>query len=155
MKLKLINLFAVLIVVGVIVGLFATGKLVWANSSGNNATNTACGTDIVNKYNDAMNYIGRNGSDASNPSIDTAGVAAVKKQVMATSGYKNDATCQTLLFWIAINDRDYPTAKSSYATVNQLHDKGVFADNNIRSNNALLSYQSLLDGINPDIKGPR
>lgn len=139
------------VVVGVIVGLFVAGKLTWNNVAHHPVTSAVCGTNIVNKYNGAMYMIERGGS--SEPSIDEVGVAAVKNEVRAKAGYKDDATCQTLLFWIAMHDSDYPAAKSAYGVVKQLHDGGVFADNNIRGNDALFNYGTVLRGIAPETKG--
>lgn len=141
-----------LIVVVAVIGLFGTGRLVWVSSGGHVAASAVCGTDIVSKYNTATNFIGRNGNDGSNPSIDTAGVAAVKKEITAKSGYKNDATCQAILFWIAINDNDYPAAKTAESIVKQLHDKGMSADSNIRGNTALSTYDGMLEIISPTNK---
>lgn len=153
MKSRTIGIIVVagIIVVGVVVGLFATGKLVWVkNGSQRSAVVAVCGTSIVNKYNDAMYAIQRKG--ASEPSIDVDGVKAIKAEIKTKSGYENDATCQALLFWIAIQDADYPTAKNAYDVVKRLHDKGIFADSNIRGNGALLSYEALLSSISPEMR---
>jgi len=139
-----------IIVAGVIVWLFASGRLVWSNTGANQAVGVVCGTDIVDTYNDAMYMIGRNGS--SEPSIDESGVKSVQNTVKGKAGYKDDATCQTLLFWIAIHDGDYQAAKDAEASVKRLYDKGQFANNNIRGNDAILTYDTVLYGISPEAK---
>lgn len=142
-------LTGLLIVVGVTAWLFASGHLVWSNGK-TNETASACGSDIVNKYNDAMYMIGRGGS--SEPSIDEAGVKDVQSEVKHKAGYEKDATCQTLLFWIAIHNSDYSAAKTAATAVKELHDKGQFADNNIRGNDPILTYDTVLYGISPEAK---
>lgn len=138
-----------IVVVGGVVWLFASGKLVW-NASKTTTVSRVCDTELVNKYNDAMYMIGRNGS--SEPSIDEAGVKSVQSTIKSSDGYKDDATCQTLLFWIAIYNGDYPAARDAEVAVKQLHDKGQFADSNIRGNDAILTYDTVLYGISPEAK---
>jgi hypothetical protein len=139
----------VLIVAGGIVWLFVSGHLVWSDGKASK-TASVCGADIVNKYNDAMYMIGRNGS--TEPSIDEAGVKDVQSEVKRKAKYEEDATCQTLLFWIAIQNNDYPAAKTAATAVKELHDKGQFADNNIRGNDPILTYDTVLYGISPEAK---
>jgi hypothetical protein len=138
------------VIIGGVVWLFASGRLVWSNSGANKTARVVCGTDIVDTYNDAMYMIGRNGS--SEPTIDESGVKSVQSAVRNKTGYKDDATCQTLLFWIAIHDGDYQAAKDAEAAVKLLHDKGQFANNNIRGNDAILTYDIVLYGISPEAK---
>lgn len=137
-------------VIGGIVWLFVSGRLVWSNAGADKTVSVVCGTDIVDTYNDAMYMIGRNGS--SEPSIDESGVKTVQNTVKGKAGYKDDATCQTLLFWIAIHDGDYQAAKDAETAVKRLYDKGQFANNNIRGNDAILTYDTVLYGISPEAK---
>ena len=144
---------AIVIICGIATWLFMSGRLVWSVNGGQHvAARTVCDSTIVSKYNDAMFVTQRSGSDE--PSVDEAGVKAVKADIKTKTGHEKDATCQALLFFIAINDRDYPSAKSAYQEVKQLHDNGIFPDNNIRGSDALFNYQNLLNGINPSITGP-
>ena len=144
-----LSVIGLLIVAGGIVWLFASGHLVLSDGK-TNKTASVCGSDIVNKYNDAMYMIGRNGS--SEPSIDESGVKDVQNDVKRKTGYEKDATCQTLLFWIAIHNNDYSAAKIAATAVKELHDKGQFADNNIRGNDPILTYDTVLYGISPEAK---
>ncbi len=148
-KYILLSLLGV-VVVGGVAWLFVSGRLVWSNSGGSKPVSVVCGVDTVDKYNDAMYMIGRNGS--SEPSIDESGVKSVQSTVKSKAGYKDDATCQTLLFWIAIHDGDYQAAKDAETIVKRLHDKGRFADSNIRGNDAILTYDTVLYGISPEAK---
>lgn len=134
-----------------IVALMASGRLVWTSGgAGTLAARPVCGNNVVDKFNDAMYMIKREG--ASTPTIDEAGVKEIEKSIQETEGYEDDATCQTLLFWTAIYHGNYELAKSAYGKVKSLHDKNIFANNNIRGNQPLLSYEQLLDGISPEAK---
>ena len=145
----IVCIIIVLGIAGAATWLFMSGKLVWAGTGSTvTVTKAVCGTDIVNKYNDAMQMMIRDGSTEA--TIDAQGVKDVTATIKQQNGYQNDATCQTLLFWIAIYNNDYASAKSSYAVVQKLHDEGIFADNNIRGNDALLTYQSVLFPLSPE-----
>ena len=144
---------AIVIICGIATWLFMSGRLVWSADGGQHVVaRTVCDSTIVSKYNDAMFVTQRSGSDV--PSADKAGVKSVKADIKTKTGYEKDATCQALLFFMSINDRDYPSAKSSYQEVKKLHDNGIFPDNNIRGSDALFNYLNLLNGIDPNIKGP-
>lgn len=138
----------VLALAGVVSWLFMSGKLAWVDSNTNTvAVKAVCGTDMVNKYNDASFLVGRNGS--SELTVDDAGIKAVKNDIMSKNNYKTDPTCQAILFWISIRYQDYDTAKSAYDAVHALHDQGHFADNNIRNDQPLFTYEEVLFTISP------
>lgn len=151
-KKPLIITVIILIFIAVVVALLVlSGRLVWTGGGMNAlSARSVCNNDIVNKYNDAMFMINRQG--ASTPSIDEDGVKQLETTIKDTQGYEDDATCQTLLFWIAMYHGDYELAKSAHVGVKSLHSKGVFANNNIRGNQALFSYEKLLNGISPEAK---
>lgn len=139
---------AVVVIVATLL-LLVSGRLVWTGGgAGTVAARPVCDSDIVNKYNDAMYMTLRDGAEE--PSINEAGVKQVEEGIKKAEGYKDDATCQTLLFWIAVYDGDYESAKSAYSKIKSLHDKGVFADSNIRGNQALFSYEPLLNSMSPE-----
>ena len=73
-------------------------------------------------------------------------------QMQDQTSFINCVACQTLLFWIAIHDGDYQAAKDAEASVKRLYDKGQFANNNIRGNDAILTYDTVLYGISPEAK---
>ena len=149
MKKKNIVIVVLAALVVTIILLVVSGRLAWTGgSTGTMAARPVCGKDIVNKYNDAMYMVKR--QDASTPSIDEAGVKQVEASIKKSKGYEDDATCQTLLFWIAMYQGDYNAAKSAHSKVKSLYNKGIFADSNIRGNQALFSYEQLLNGISPE-----
>lgn len=139
----------VLAIIVVVAVLMASGRLVWTGSGVNAvAARPVCSNKIVDKYNDAMYMIKREG--ASTPTIDEAGVKQIEKSIQEMEGYEDDATCQTLLFWTALYHGDYELAKSAHAKLESLHNRNIFANNNIRGNQPLLSYEPLLKGISPE-----
>lgn len=138
----------ILLAVGVVVALFMTGKLVWSNTTRQVSTHVVCGSDVVNKYNDAMYYVIRPGSDV--PTLDTEGIKTINEDIKKKDGYKDDPTCQTLLFWIAIHNNDYTAGNEAYLAVKGMHDKGIYADSNIRGNDALFTWEGVLFPISPD-----
>ena len=101
-----------------------------------------CGADTVDRYNDAMFYAVREGS--SDLTIDGESLNNLVVEIKNKVGYKNDPTCQTILFWTAVQNDDYSAAKDAYDSIKTMHDRGAFADSNIRSNQPLFTYESYL-----------
>ena len=136
----------VLLAAGAVAWSFMSGKIIW-NFSGDAeiGMRSACGEDIVLRYNDIMIYQLKEGDI--DPSIDAAAVAGIKDEINKLEGSKEDATCQTLLFWIAIHNRDYDAANAAANIVKAQHDLGVFSNNNIRGNQPLFEYDSALYSI--------
>ena len=153
---KIVTITAIAILVaaiGVIAWLFASERLVFANPNagvGAVAPKPVCDTNLVAKYNDAMFFIGREGSDE--PTLDEEGIQAVKKEITSKNNYKTDPTCQTVLFWIAVHESDYEAAKTAYEAVKELHNKNHFADSNIRANAALFTYEATVESLLPEPK---
>ena len=146
--LKKILLIGTPLVVFIILGfgvwwLFDTDRLEYvANPKSQSETLVACSTKMVDTYNSAVATEIRDG--ASEPFIDTEAMGSLAKQIRSTDSYESDATCQTLLFWIAFYDNDYKNAVSAHTAIKDLHDKGVFADSNITSTAPLYSYEKYL-----------
>lgn len=123
--------------------LFNTDRLTFTINPGSQSTSSvACGADIVDTYNAAMFYAVRNGSN--DLTIDENAVKNLAVEIKSKVGYKNDPTCQTILFWTAVHNDDYQGAKDAYASIKTLHDQGTFTDSNIRSNQPLFTYESYL-----------
>ena len=141
------------IVVVTVVTLFAIGKLVWVGQSSQpTVSRIVCGDDTVATFNDAMYFVGRNGS--STYSIDEDGVKKLKADILASPGYDADPTCQTLLYLTAIYFDDYEAAKTAYLAVDRLHKKNLYADNNIRGNQPLFMYEDSMYALSPEGKKP-
>ncbi len=140
-KYVLTILLAGLIIAGVW-WLFSSGRLVYVSSK---SSAVACGPDIVTKYNAAMFYRPRNGSNTA--SLDETGLKNLASEIKSKAKYATDPTCQTILFWTAVHDNNYKAANEAYKAVKSLHDKGEFADSNLRSNDSLFTYQGYLNSL--------
>lgn len=125
--------------------LFNTGRLVYVANPSTTSTAVVCDSSIVDKYNTAMYYEERNGS--TQPTIDEAGVRNLVSEIKGKKGYDTDATCQSILFWVAIYNKDASAARTAYDAVKSLHDKRIFADSNLRSNEALFTYEGYVSGL--------
>lgn len=123
--------------------LFDTDRLTYASDPGSQSTSSVvCGADVLDTYNAAMFYALREGS--SDLTIDEKSLNNLVVEIKSKTGYKNDPTCQTILFWTAVQNDDYPAAKDAYESIKTLHDQGIFADSNIRSNQPLFTYGNYL-----------
>jgi hypothetical protein len=148
---SLITGLAVLLVVGgVAAGLFFSGRLAFVNPDAEvTDTYTAvCDTTIVDAYNEASIYESQDGS--SDLVLDEEGIKSIKSDINKLAGNKNDPTCQSILFLIAIYDDDYETAKATYERVKSLHEKRLFADSNLLGNQALSAYEGVVYSMSPE-----
>lgn len=126
--------------------LFSTGRLVYVDSNTKaRVSSSVCDSTIVDRYNAAMYYEVRNNSTT--PSIDEDGIKALVADIKGKSGYETDPTCQVIIFWAAVRGDDYKAARSAYDSIKTLHDKGSFADSNIRSNEPLFTYEGYVNGL--------
>lgn len=143
------------IIVAVLVGLgvwgFVSGKVVVAGVNGVAAGDDSyivCDDDLILKYNDAMYMIPREG--AAEPSMDKAALTEIKNTINSTEGSKSDPSCQAMLFWIAIYEQDHAAGKSAMDIVESLHKQHIYANSNIRSNEALFVYEGSLYSISEE-----
>lgn len=139
-----ITVAVVILLIGCMAWLFLSGqvRVLWGKS---NESVVVCGTGVVDTYNAAMHYQTRTGS--SGPALDEEGLKKLAVDIKSKPGYESDPTCQSMLFWMAIHDRNYTAATSAYDAVKKLHDKRIFADSNIRDNGPSYTYDSVLQGI--------
>lgn len=136
------------ILIGAGIWLFATGRLVMTRDStpqGSGSSSAVCDDGVVNTYNKVYSYVLRNGFDVYN--VDEAGLKSVVADVKSKSGYQNDPTCQTILFWAAIHSTDQKGAQDAYAAINRLHDEHRFADSNLQNSQPISTYKSVIDGL--------
>lgn len=141
------------LVVGAVVALFVTGLLVWNPGSSKQSAsgaNIVCGNDIVDTYNAASQIAVREG--ATTPSVDAEGIEQVKADILSTEGYKDDPTCQAILFWIAVGADDYEAAKSAHEAVKRLHAQNNFANSNIRGDDPIFNYDASIFPLSPEAK---
>lgn len=145
-KKRILTVLAIITSVLIGVGvwwLFATDRLTYSSNPDSQSNRVAiCGADIIDTYNDAMFYDLREGS--SDLTIDEESLNNLVVEIKSKAGYRNDPTCQTILFWTAVQKDDYPVAKDAYESIKTLHDQGIFADSNIRSNQPLFNYGTYL-----------
>lgn len=134
--------FLTLLIIGVC-WMFVSGHLQYSKSG--LQPKSVCGASIVDKYNEAMYYKIRQGS--SEPSMDKQGVKDLATQIKQMTNYKNDPTCQTIIFWTAVMSDDYKTAKAAYDELDSLHEKRAFPDSNLRDDQPLFMYEEVLKGL--------
>lgn len=144
-----LGLFIAVVVIGGY--LYATKKLTFA--FGNMATNSAtavCGDAIITNYNAAMFYRVR--SPEAEPTLDETGLNNLEKEIPTKAGYAQDSTCQTILFWIAINHRDAKPAQLALTALESLHSEGKYVDSNLNNNVPLSKYKNSIDYLSASIQ---
>ena len=148
-KLVIIGAVAVVALLSVGVGwLFSSGRLVYVSPGSQVAISSAvCGSDVVDTYNAAAYYVKRGNSET--PTMDEDGLKKLATDIKAKNNYADDATCQTILFWLAVHNKDAQAADTAYQAVNKLHTKRIFADSNIRSNEPIFMYENYVTGLKP------
>ncbi len=146
-----LGLFIIIVVLGAY--LYASKQLTFAfgNMSKNARASAVCGDTVINKYNSAMNYQVR-GNDT-NPTLDGPGLNELEKDIPTKAGYATDPTCQTILFWIAIQHTDVTKAQTALTALNSLHDQGKYVDSNLANNAPLSTFQDTIDTLTIGSKG--
>lgn len=144
------GLAVLLVIGGVLAGLFLSGRLAFVNPDAEivDVYTAVCDTAIVDKYNEVSIFKERSGS--SELTLDEEGIKAVKADINQLAGNENDPTCQSILFLIAIYEDDYETAKATYEKVKSLHEKRLFADSNLLGNQALSAYEGVVYSLSPE-----
>lgn len=145
----IVILTALLLIIGVVVWLVISGRLVVAlkdPSSQYLAIPNVCGSDIVDQYNSATDYKFRDDS-AKLPTIDKDGLANIASQIRDKKGYESDPTCQVMLFWAAFDVKDNEAAKRAYDSLQTLRNKRIFSDNNLRTSAGLLEYADIIQRL--------
>lgn len=145
------GLFTIVIALGGY--LYATNQLLFAfgNAASNVRTTAVCGDSIINKYNSAMNYQVR-GSDTK-PTLDGPGLKELEKDIPTKAEYSKDPTCQTILFWIAIQYNNASNAQTALTALNNLHDQGKYVDSNLSNNAPLSTFKDTIDTLTIGSKG--
>ena len=149
----LVGLGLFIIVVTLAGYLYSTKQLTFAfgNASSNVRAAAICGDPVINKYNSAMNYQVR-GNDTT-PTLDGTGLKELEKDIPTKAGYANDPTCQTILFWIAIQHTDATKAQTALTALNSLHDQGKYVDSNLANNAPLSTFKDTIDTLTIGSKG--
>lgn len=140
-----------IVVIAVIIWLLASGKVTVAwNGSGQDSQASiprVCDGEVVAAYNQATYVMKRKGS--SEPTIDKKGVNKLENEIKGWHGYQNDPTCQTILFWTAVQHNDYNGAKKAYDALAILHDENKFPDNALRASSDFNSYGTIVESMSP------
>ena len=133
--------------------LFASKQLTFAlgNTATTSRATAACGDAIISIYNSAMNYQVR-GNDTE-PTLDGTTLNQLEKDIPAKAGYAKDPTCQTILFWIAIQHTDATKAQHALTVLNSLHDEGKYVDSNLANNAPLSTFKDTLNTLTVDSQG--
>ncbi|HWT40833.1 MAG TPA: hypothetical protein VN081_06245 [Dongiaceae bacterium] len=158
MKKRIVGVSAVIIILllvaGAVMWLFMSGRLTltWNSNPASGQVQTAsthivCDDATVTTYNTAATYTLRAGSQV--PTLDTDGLKKLTSDIKTRSGYQDDPTCQTILFWQAIGANDYATARDTFAILQTLHNKHLYPDNNLMNAQSFAGYSSALEAINP------
>ena len=102
-----------------------------------------CGADMISKY----------------EKIDTGDLAKDKQQLLAfiktikdTKHSENDPTCQTMLFFASFRVEDYMGMEKPLRLVKSMHDKGVYADSNLRTSYSISGMSALHEQVVSDAK---
>jgi hypothetical protein len=125
---------------GVVTWLFYSGRLAYMDPA-----KVVCGKAIISKYNNAIDYQYREGSDES--TIDEAGVKIIVTDIKANAKSKYDPTCQSILFWSAVRSDNYSEAKSAYDIIKGLNEKRIFIDSSLHDAAPLFTLVNSLNGL--------
>lgn len=149
----IITVIILLGLAGAVVWLFMSGKLVWVGNDNKQIVSSTsaiiCNDETVTKYNSAMTMMVR-GNDSAEYTIDEKGVDALNADIKTRSGYENDPTCQTILFWTAVYHQQYDPAKTANDKIQELHAKHIYADSNIQGNAPVSTYEGVLKSISAE-----
>lgn len=147
-----LGLFVVVVALGGY--LYATKQMTFAaapTSSG--AYTPVCNDAVINKYNAAMNYQVRGTDPNAAPTLDTKSLSELEKDIPSKAGYAGDPTCQTILFWIAVQNNDKAKAQTALTALNKLHDEFKYVDSNLANNAPLSTFDSTLNTITANTQG--
>ena len=141
----------VAIVGAAVIGLIASGYVtitIGKSKSQASSASIVCGEDMLSRYNEAI--LARPTDDPTVSVIDKEGLAKIATDIKNHGAYKDDPTCQTMLFWIALQDKNYDDAKAAYEGVSHWYDEHVYANSDIRGNAPLSDWKLPLDELSPE-----
>ncbi|OYX53938.1 hypothetical protein B7Y92_00740 [Candidatus Saccharibacteria bacterium 32-50-13] len=142
----------VLVIGAIITWLFVSGRVTLVINQSDEMVKgpvvLVCGDETIKAFNEAST--GYPTDDPMTSAIDTAALVKVADAVKKKSNYKQDPTCQTILFWTAIQERKYEEAKAAKAAVDALQKDGHFANNNLRTTATPSDWQLFVDDLSPE-----
>lgn len=139
------TLFIVVLAVGVY--FYATKKPIVVVPAGSSASvNTiVCDDSIVGTYNAASKLQVRTpGGDLK---MDVDGLAKLDTVIRSKSGFEQDPTCQTILFWNAITSNNNANAKIALNAIEELHDAHHYADSNLENTTSISVMKDSLTAL--------
>ncbi len=107
-----------------------------------------CDDSVVGAYNVASKLEIR-GSNT-DLSADAVGLNNLDSQIRSKSGFDQDPTCQTILFWNAIANNDEAKASTALTAIESLHDSHHFADTNLEGNATIPAMKDSLSATVAD-----
>lgn len=142
----------VLVIGAIITWLFVSGRVTLVINQSDETVKgpvvLVCGDETIKAFNEAST--GYPTDDPMTSAIDTAALVKVADAVKKKSNYKQDPTCQTILFWTAVQERKYEEAKEAKAAVDALQKDGHFANNNLRTTATPSDWQLFVDDLSPE-----
>lgn len=142
----------VLVIGAIITWLFVSGRVTLVINQPDETVKgpvvLVCRDETIKAFNEAST--GYPTDDPMTSAIDTAALVKVADDVKKKSNYKQDPTCQTILFWTAIQERKYEEAKAAKAAVDVLQKDGHFANNNLRTTATPSDWQLFVDDLSPE-----
>lgn len=103
--------------------------------SGTSVTVIVCGSEVVNTYNAASRVEVRGSDD--DLTLDVAGLSRLDTEIRSKSGFEQDPTCQTILFWNAVIDGDTGRAGVALKAIESLHAEQHFANSNLENTTSI------------------
>ena len=135
----------ILVIVTVVGYFFNVVRIPALDSYGSESQRAVCGKEMVERYNTAFNYTDR--GEGKGIAVDNEELNRISSEVESSNGFNDDPTCQSMVFWIAINSRDHDKASKTYEVLSKMHDDGKYADSNLRTNIPFFLYDSQLESI--------
>jgi hypothetical protein len=119
--------------------------------SGTSVTVIVCGDDTVSTYNAASMLKIRAPNADLTPDLN--GLSKLDTEIRLKSGFDNDPTCQTILFWNAIINNDVAKAAVALTAIEKLHDSHHYADSNLENTTSISVMKDSLSATTTGTKG--
>ncbi len=129
----------VIILLGTIIAGFASGRLyVGMKEPGQKVqlTYQVCGNDIIQKHNSFYFPLDKE---------DQAAMDAMVKDIVESSGYADDATCQAILFSAALENDNVDGMQKSLDALEKLTSRGKAVDGSLRNTYSIDAMRASLE----------
>lgn len=142
-----VTVVVIVALAGVVGWLIASGRvaIVWKNSSDRVVTvNSICDDTIIKQYNASF--------DAGNEKDFISNLNNVASIITKKSNFKQDPTCNYMMFYISLQNRDKENAQSYLDAVSISAKEGHYVNINIKELQDIQAMQGLIDSAG-DYKG--